>query len=182
MDEKHNWLGKFWENFENLQKIPEENCKNCCIFAYFAKKFQKHAFNFRAFGRKTIGWGNFEKILKIFDENSIEKLNFYLFLGKFVAKYRNFGNNIIFLQQFFPVRGGFEPPNPPCLRHWLQIIFNFKSKVSPRVIFSRSWFKPIFLYKTSLSLINFSLNKSQIIDESIPTKCNVVKVHVVAPL
>ena len=45
-----------WENFEkifeNLQKIPEENCKNG-IFAYFAKKLQNRAFNFRAFGRKT---------------------------------------------------------------------------------------------------------------------------------
>ena len=39
--------------FENLQNIPEEKCKNCCIFAYFAKKLQNHALNFRAFGRKT---------------------------------------------------------------------------------------------------------------------------------
>ena len=51
-------------------------------------------------------FGNFEKTLEIFDENSIEKLNFYLFLEKVVAKNRAFGNNIIFLQQFFPVRGG----------------------------------------------------------------------------
>ena len=88
------------------KKIPEENCKKCCIFAYFAKKFQNHALNFRAFGRKTQLFG---EILKIFDENSKEKLNFYLFLANFVAKNRNFGNNIIFLQQFFPV-GGVEPP------------------------------------------------------------------------
>ena len=60
-----------------------------------------------------MGW-EIEKIVKIFDENSIEKWNFYLFLGKFVAKNRNFGNNIIFLQQFFPVRGGgVEPPLTP---------------------------------------------------------------------
>ena len=60
-------------------------------------------------------WGNFEKIQEIFDENSIEKLNFYLFFGKSVAKNRAFGNNIIFLQQFFPVRGGgvSNPPKPP---------------------------------------------------------------------
>ena len=49
--------------FENLQKIPEENCKKCCIFAYFAKKFQNHALNFRAFGRKT---QLFEEILRKF--------------------------------------------------------------------------------------------------------------------
>ena len=59
-------------------------------------------------------FGNFEKILEIFDENSIEKLNFYIFLGKVVAKNRAFGNTIIFQQQFFPVRGdGFEPPLTP---------------------------------------------------------------------
>ena len=57
--------------------------------------------------------GNFEKILEIFDENSIEKLNFYQFLGKVVAKNRAFGDNIVFLQQFFPVRGGggLTPPS-----------------------------------------------------------------------
>ena len=63
--------------------------------------------------------GNFENILKIFDENSIDKLNFYLFLGKFVDKNRAFGNNIIFLQQFFRL-GGLNPPPPtPCVRHCL---------------------------------------------------------------
>ena len=41
------------ENFRKLAKIPEENCKNCCIVGYFAKKLQNHALNFRAFGRKT---------------------------------------------------------------------------------------------------------------------------------
>ena len=34
------------------------------------------------------------------------KIEFLSILGKFVAKNRNVGNNIIFLQQFFPVRGG----------------------------------------------------------------------------
>ena len=61
LDEEHNWLGKFWENFE------------------------------------------------ISDETSIEKLNLYLFLGKFVAKIIFFGNNIIFLQQFFLIGGAVEP-------------------------------------------------------------------------
>ena len=99
--------------FEILQKIPEENCKKCCIFAYFAKKVKNYALNFRAFWRKHVClekiWENFEN----FDENSMEKLNFYLFLGKFVAKNGNFGNNIIFLQQFFRLGGGSKPPNPP---------------------------------------------------------------------
>ena len=63
----------------------------------------------RVWTKNTIRGGNFEKILKIFDENSIEKLNFYLFLGKFVAKNRAFGNNIIFLQQCFLVGGVWTP-------------------------------------------------------------------------
>ena len=49
--------------------------------------------------------GNFEKILKLFDKNSLEKLNFYLFLEK-LSKNRDLGNNIIFLQQFFQFRRG----------------------------------------------------------------------------
>ena len=56
-----------------------------------------------------------EKFLTIFDENSIEILIFYLFLVKVVAKNIAFGNNIIFLQQFFRF-GGLNPPTP-CVRH-----------------------------------------------------------------
>ena len=42
-------------------------------------------------------------------------MNFYLLLGKVVAQNGAFGNSIIFLQQFFPVRGGgLNPPNPPA--------------------------------------------------------------------
>ena len=37
---------------------------------------------------------------------------FPYFLGKFVAKSINFGNNILFIQQFFPVRGGVQT-HPP---------------------------------------------------------------------
>ena len=57
--------------------------------------------------------GNFGNIWEIFYEDSIEKLNFYLFLGKVVAKNRAFGNNIIFLQYFFPVRRGGGVETPP---------------------------------------------------------------------
>ena len=44
---------KILKFFEKLQNIPKVKCKNCCIFAYFAKKLQNHALNFRAFRRKT---------------------------------------------------------------------------------------------------------------------------------
>ena len=56
-------------------------------------------------------FGNFDKTLEIFDENSIQKLNFYLFFGKSFAKNRAFGTNIIFLQQLFRLQG-FEPLTP----------------------------------------------------------------------
>ena len=60
------------------------------------------------------------EILKIFDENCIEKLNFYFIFRKFVSKNRAFGNNIICLQQFFRFGegGNFPPVPPPWLRHW----------------------------------------------------------------
>ena len=62
--------------------------------------------------------GNFENMLKFFDENSLEKLNFYFtfYFGKFFTKNRAFGNNTIFLQQFFRFRGGDFPPFPSWLR------------------------------------------------------------------
>ena len=69
--------------FENLQKkFLKKIAKNALFWPIFQRKFKNPPLDFRAFGRKTIGWENFEKILKFFDENSIEKLNFYLFWGK----------------------------------------------------------------------------------------------------
>ena len=93
-------------------------------FSLFFKKISKLCVKFLSVWTKnTIGLEIFEKILKIFDENSIEKFNFYLFLGKVVAKTTAFGNNIVFLQQFFRFGRGFEPPNPPpCARHWFVIV------------------------------------------------------------
>ena len=91
--------------FENLQKNFRKKFQKCCIFAYFAKKFQNQFVKFsRVWTKNAIVWGNMEKM---FDENSIEKLNIYLFLGKFVAKNTNLGNNIIFVHFS---GGGFEPP------------------------------------------------------------------------
>ena len=52
-------------------------------FRIFCKKFQNPALYLRGSGQKT---ELIAESLKIFDKNSKEKLNFYLFLGKFVAK------------------------------------------------------------------------------------------------
>ena len=57
---------KFAKGF--LKKIA----KNALFQPIFQKEFKNPALNFRAFGRKTIVWGNFEKVLKIFAENSMQ--------------------------------------------------------------------------------------------------------------
>ena len=71
---------------------------------------------FRAFGRKTqiVGkiWDNFENFWWKFNR----KIEFLINFGKFVTLNRGFGNNTIFLQQFFRFRGeGNFPPSPPPL-------------------------------------------------------------------
>ena len=52
--------------------------------------------------------------MKIFDENSIEKLNFELFLENLLLKIELSEITSFFLQEFFPFRGGGDfPPVPP---------------------------------------------------------------------
>ena len=105
---------------ENVRKFARNSWRKLQKMLYlriFCKEISKPCVKFsRVWTKNTIVLGNSEKISKIFDENSMQKLHFYLFLGKFVAKNRNFGNNIIFLQQFFPVRGvaGWTPLTPPA--------------------------------------------------------------------
>ena len=94
------------ENFRKFAKNSLSKLQKCSIFANFSKNFKPSVKLSRVWTKNRIGWGNFEKIEKIFDENSIEKLNFYIFFGKFVAKNRAFGNNIIFSTRFFRFGGG----------------------------------------------------------------------------
>ena len=79
-------------------------------FSIFFKKFNKPCVNFLRVWTKI---ANCWESLKIFDLNSIEKLHFYFIFKfifrKFVTKNRAFGNNTIFLQQFFWFRA-FPPP------------------------------------------------------------------------
>ena len=117
------WAPRTPENVWKFAKNSLTNCKNAA-FSPILQKVSKPCVEFSlVWTKNTIGWGNCEKILKFFDENSIEKLNFYLFLGKFVAKNRAFGNNIIFLPHFLPARG-FERPNLTCLRHCMCLQIN----------------------------------------------------------
>ena len=56
--------GLVGENFRKFAKIFLKKIAKMHYFGLFFKEnLKKHALNFFAFGRKTIGWGNFEKIL-----------------------------------------------------------------------------------------------------------------------
>ena len=75
-----------------------------CIF--FQRNLTNHSLFFCAFGQKTQR-KKFEKSLKIFDENSNEKLNFYLSLFFEYLLLKIEPSKITsFLQQFFSVSGG----------------------------------------------------------------------------
>ena len=95
--------------FENLQKNSRRKLQKRLYFRLFCKNISKPCVEFSRVWTKNncLGefWENFENFWWKFNG----KIEFYLFLGRFVDKNRNFGNNIIFLQQFFPVRGGVEP-------------------------------------------------------------------------
>ena len=117
------------ENFRKFSKNFSRTLLKMHYFSVFFKKFKNPALIFRAFGQKHKLLWNFEKI---FDENSIEKLHFLIIFGKLVTKNRAFGNNPIFLQEFFRIRGGgenlphFPPLNPPM--HAIYISFSLYIK------------------------------------------------------
>ena len=79
-------------------------------YSLFYTKFYKPCVNCSlVWTKNTPCWKAFEKVLKVKDENSIENLTF----GLVDAKNRAFGNNIIFLQQFFFNFGGGTFPVSP---------------------------------------------------------------------
>ena len=65
--------------------------------------------------------GNFEKFLKIFDENSMEKLNFFsIFWDNSLLKIET-SEITSFFYNIFSGSGGFKPTlTPPCVRHCLK--------------------------------------------------------------
>ena len=92
--------------FENLQKNSLRKLQKMKHFRLFCKKISKPCVKFsRVWTKNTIRWGNFEKILKIFDENSIEKLNFYLFWEYLLLKIKPSEITSFFYNNFFPVGG-----------------------------------------------------------------------------
>ena len=84
--------------------------------------------------------GNFGKILKFFDENSIEKSNFFIFIfRKCISKNSAFGNTTIFLLHFFRFRGGVGiSPFPPGYALAFYWSFIEKFKTFPKYLYSSS--------------------------------------------
>ena len=120
LDKKHNLLESFEKTFENfLKKIG----RNALFLHIFQRNLTKHLLIFmRVWTNNANCWEILRRFWKFFDENSIEKLNFYFIFyfilfyfifRKFVTKNRAFGNNTRFLQQFFfGFGGGGFPPSP----------------------------------------------------------------------
>ena len=157
MDENHKFLGIFDRFLKIYKKLYLENFEKSIILAYFSKNLTNRALIFRAFGQTRKLLRNFEKIL---NEISIEKMNFYLFLGKHVAKNRAFGNNIIFLQQFFPVRGGgFYPPPAYVTGHAIfsqtTELLHKNDLISERTVLCKNVYK---IDNNSINLLNFLQN------------------------
>ena len=106
---KTQFVGRFWENFENFPK----KIANMHYFCIFFKKLTNHSLIFCSFGRNTQFLGNFEKILKICDENSIEKLNFYfIFILETLLIKIEPSEITPFFCNIFSVSGGGVAPSP----------------------------------------------------------------------
>ena len=73
-------------------------------FSIFFKQFNKACVNFLSVWTKSSNcWEILRKFCKFLMKILKKKWSFYF--GKFFTKTRAFGNNIVFLQQFFRVRG-----------------------------------------------------------------------------
>ena len=108
-----------WTEFSGeFSKIFLGKLLECIIFAYFSKKIIKPGVNFsQRLDEKHKFFEIFEKFLKIFDENSIEKLNFLLFLENLLLKIEPSEISSFFYNSFFSFRG--ISPFSPWLRPWM---------------------------------------------------------------
>ena len=93
--------------FENFQKDSLRKLQKMHL-AYFSKKFQHYALDFCTFGRNPQLVGRF---LKVLDENSIDKVNLFLFLGMVAAEIETSEITSFFYNNSFRFAGG--GVNPP---------------------------------------------------------------------
>ena len=118
-------VGKFW----NFFKVSWENSKNALFEHIFQLNFKKPALIFCVFGQNTNCWDILRNFWKFLIQIQY-KIEFLTSFAKFVAKNRAFGNNIIFLQQSFPISGGRSACSPLA---------------KPLQVHRCSWFGPLSL-------------------------------------
>ena len=95
------------------KKFLKKIAKNA-VFSPILQKNSKACGRFLRVSTKiTIVWEILREFWKFLIKIQWKNWIFLYFLGTFVAKSRNFGNNIIFLHQFFPVWGGVSNPLTP---------------------------------------------------------------------
>ena len=99
------------ENFRKFAKNSLRKLQRMQYFCLLCTKISKLCVKFSCIWTKnTIGCGNFEKILKFFGENSIENLNFCLFLEKLLLKIEPSEITSFFYNNFSRFGGGVDPP------------------------------------------------------------------------
>ena len=127
LDEKHDFLEilrKFSNVFKNFIEKLAKMHRFCIFFDIFSKACVEF---FACLCEKRKFLRNFENILKFFDENSIEKLNFYfifiLFFENLLLKIKLSEIRPFFYNNFFGLGGGGFPSFPPgyALEFWLKI-------------------------------------------------------------
>ena len=105
--------------FENLKKFMRKMAK-MLYFRLFCKKFQNHAINLCAFGRKTQLVGKFWEIFENFWWKCNGKIEFFsIFWENMLLKIETSEITSLFYNIFSGSVGGSNPPTPPpCVRHW----------------------------------------------------------------
>ena len=125
-----------------------QNSKPCGKFSHFRTK-------------NTIVWESLRKFWQFLMKNQLKHCVFIDFLGNFVAKNRTFANNIMFLQEFFPVRGGVTSPHPSPFRDCRKntVMGNFEKnfenceQFSPKI--AKMHYFRIFFKKFNKALVSF---------------------------
>ena len=122
-----------WEAPENIRKFSKyflRKLLKCIILPYFSKGFNKPCVNFsRLWTKNTNRWETLRKLWNFWWKFN-RKFEFLAIFGMFVTENRAFGNNIIFLQQFFPFRRDFPPFHPGYATAYYLPVCSLKNNIS----------------------------------------------------
>ena len=123
---------------------------------YFLKNLTNNAWIFRAFWQKTQIVGKFWESSACIWLKFNWKILFWTSFGKVVAKNWAFGNNIIFLEQFFPLRGGGVPCVPPHPGGAYVIIFLIEEVYVKLCVYFDFLLQHIYIWAVSFKVESFN--------------------------